>query len=737
MTAVRDDGGLDVAPLLGAGPDGPTLGERMVLPASYVAEHLALAYASTVHAAQGQTVDSSHAVVTSWTSLAALYVALSRGRDANTAHVATVSAGRRPRPGLRAAPAAPRPGRGARRAARGRRPDRHPLRAGDRHRVRAGGRERAHRRRAARRGRPARRDRTHRGLARPAHRRRRAHRRAAGADRRRGRRPLARPAAAPRRAGRPRPAPDPRRRDRRRPADRGEERDQRAVRAHHRRRHPPFRPRPGRPTRSGPRAPTARSGTTTSPRSPRRPTGGPPSWAAPPPTTRPHGRSRRWARCPTTGPSATSGRSAPAWSRPTASCGATTTRRPTPSERRRRPGRSSSTPPTGPPGARSADPRSTGPRTNCPTGSSACASARGSANRRGDPATSATSWPAPARPPPTTTRRRPCAAPRPTPPPTTRTGRGCTRRRPRPRPSPRRSTSAPTQLQQLDDARAVWLAHTAATRAAAEEAEALLAERHADDAEPEPVVTAEEWLAAHRAAVAEDERHREIADDDVVDDRDRAGRDDTSDAHGRRAGRHPRGRRGRTPPGPARTSCACRPPTSSPTRVSAPGARSPRSPPAPKRTSSAEEDDRSAELARWHDEDQAVDEHAAVDEPVLESPRPATRRRGEPLSARRRCRERSRALVPPRPPQRRPDALAPSRPVLDEVGPADVELLRRQVLGLDQLLVGASPPTGRRRRSQSAPARLVLHDRPGQPPARHRDRRRVPVRRRLGPSARG
>src|SRR6185436_3168955 len=91
VTGLRDDGGLDVAPVLANGPDGPTLGERMVLPAAYVAQHLALAYASTVHAAQGQTVDSSHAVVTSWTSLAALYVALSRGRDANTAHVATVS----------------------------------------------------------------------------------------------------------------------------------------------------------------------------------------------------------------------------------------------------------------------------------------------------------------------------------------------------------------------------------------------------------------------------------------------------------------------------------------------------------------------------------------------------------------------------------------------------------------------------------------------------------------------
>ncbi|MGD9525578.1 MAG: MobF family relaxase [Pseudonocardia sp.] len=81
ITAVRDDGGLEVADIAG---------ERLVLPASYVAEHLALAYASTVHSAQGATVDTTHAVITNNTGLAALYVSLSRGRDANTAHVATV-----------------------------------------------------------------------------------------------------------------------------------------------------------------------------------------------------------------------------------------------------------------------------------------------------------------------------------------------------------------------------------------------------------------------------------------------------------------------------------------------------------------------------------------------------------------------------------------------------------------------------------------------------------------------
>ncbi len=91
VTAVRDDGSLDVHLTTGTGPDGEPIGQRLLLPARYVAEHLDLAYASTVHAAQGRTTDTSHAVITSWTSLSALYVALSRGRDANTAHVATTS----------------------------------------------------------------------------------------------------------------------------------------------------------------------------------------------------------------------------------------------------------------------------------------------------------------------------------------------------------------------------------------------------------------------------------------------------------------------------------------------------------------------------------------------------------------------------------------------------------------------------------------------------------------------
>ncbi|MCE0763371.1 relaxase domain-containing protein [Pseudonocardia kujensis] len=73
------------------------------------------------------------------------------------------------------------------------------------------------------------------------------------------------------------------------------------------------------------------------------------------------------------------------------------------------------------------------------------------------------------------------------------------------------------QLQELDDIRSRWLAHTAATRAAGDRAQAELALRHADDVEPEPQVTAEEWLAAHRAADADDDRHREITEEYELD----------------------------------------------------------------------------------------------------------------------------------------------------------------------------------------------------------------------------
>lgn len=78
-------------------------------------------------------------------------------------------------------------------------------------------------------------------------------------------------------------------------------------------------------------------------------------------------------------------------------------------------------------------------------------------------------------------------------------------------------TARASELAELDDVRSRWLAHTAGTRAAAERAKAELAARHADDSALEPEVTAQEWLAAHRQAIADEEAHREVTETDVTD----------------------------------------------------------------------------------------------------------------------------------------------------------------------------------------------------------------------------
>jgi conjugative relaxase-like TrwC/TraI family protein len=63
---------------------------RVTLPADYVAEHVELGYAITAHRAQGATVDTAHLVVhSSSMTREAFYVAMTRGRYANVAYVAT------------------------------------------------------------------------------------------------------------------------------------------------------------------------------------------------------------------------------------------------------------------------------------------------------------------------------------------------------------------------------------------------------------------------------------------------------------------------------------------------------------------------------------------------------------------------------------------------------------------------------------------------------------------------
>ena len=59
----------------------------VLLPSSYVTEHLGLAYALTVHKAQGMTVDEAVVVVDRSMSGEQLYVAMSRGRHSNLAVV--------------------------------------------------------------------------------------------------------------------------------------------------------------------------------------------------------------------------------------------------------------------------------------------------------------------------------------------------------------------------------------------------------------------------------------------------------------------------------------------------------------------------------------------------------------------------------------------------------------------------------------------------------------------------
>ncbi|ANY06377.1 MobF family relaxase [Pseudonocardia sp. HH130630-07] len=98
VLGVRADGGLDVTTDLThspTGPDGAAGADgagRMVLSPRFVAEDLALGYAGTRYCGQGATVQTSHSVFTDRTDHAAGLVGMTRGTEANTAHVATVTA---------------------------------------------------------------------------------------------------------------------------------------------------------------------------------------------------------------------------------------------------------------------------------------------------------------------------------------------------------------------------------------------------------------------------------------------------------------------------------------------------------------------------------------------------------------------------------------------------------------------------------------------------------------------
>ncbi|EWT06650.1 conjugal transfer protein [Intrasporangium chromatireducens Q5-1] len=81
ISGVRDDGSITIR---GA---ERRFGGSIVLPASYVAEHLDLGYAVTAHRAQGVTVDAAHVLVEPTTTRENFYVAMTRGKHSNRAYV--------------------------------------------------------------------------------------------------------------------------------------------------------------------------------------------------------------------------------------------------------------------------------------------------------------------------------------------------------------------------------------------------------------------------------------------------------------------------------------------------------------------------------------------------------------------------------------------------------------------------------------------------------------------------
>ena len=96
----RNDPGLDVAnretwTVTGCEPDGEVTvvgpaGSRR-LPAAYVRQSVELAYATTVHGAQGETVSACHVLVSEHTGASSAYVGMTRGRERNIAHLVAES----------------------------------------------------------------------------------------------------------------------------------------------------------------------------------------------------------------------------------------------------------------------------------------------------------------------------------------------------------------------------------------------------------------------------------------------------------------------------------------------------------------------------------------------------------------------------------------------------------------------------------------------------------------------
>jgi conjugative relaxase-like TrwC/TraI family protein len=87
VAATHRDGSVEVRPI---GDDARSPADGTIrLPARYVAEHVELGYAVTTARSQGLTVDESHTIATAAMGREDLYVAVTRGRDANRIYVAT------------------------------------------------------------------------------------------------------------------------------------------------------------------------------------------------------------------------------------------------------------------------------------------------------------------------------------------------------------------------------------------------------------------------------------------------------------------------------------------------------------------------------------------------------------------------------------------------------------------------------------------------------------------------
>lgn len=79
ITAIGDDGSLTL--------HGRRATPLRVVPASYARAHVELAYATTIYGAQGETTGAGHLVLGERTSAASAYVAMTRGRETNIAHL--------------------------------------------------------------------------------------------------------------------------------------------------------------------------------------------------------------------------------------------------------------------------------------------------------------------------------------------------------------------------------------------------------------------------------------------------------------------------------------------------------------------------------------------------------------------------------------------------------------------------------------------------------------------------